>query len=138
MIIPHPSVLKPGYVSSFIPLIHETCLKHSCGYAVASWGLALAPTFLVRRIGWQTAKPFYKDILYRNPYTIAGSTLLPILLTVFAVLYPSKSNPTFKKELWGLACLTTGTVAAPVFFIPRDALTVVGYIFFRFCLPDGR
>jgi len=40
-----------------------------------------------------------------------------------------------KNQLWGLSCLSTGTVLAPLFFQPRDILTIIGGYIVGLTLP---
>lgn len=104
----------------------RTCLQQSTGYALASWAIGCAPTFAVRRLGWDFCKPLYKEVLFSNSYTTAASIVLPVALASFAILFSGKKSPIAKKQLWLASCLSIGTVAAPLFFTPRDTLSIVG------------
>jgi hypothetical protein len=115
------------------------CLRQSAGFALASWGIGCAPTFVVRRLGWSYCRPFYQEVLFSNWYTSAASVILPLFLAGVTVIFqgteqifiplslPGKENPKLKKELWAASCLSAGTVVAPLFFQPRDILSIVGF-----------
>eukprot|EP01127_Copromyxa_protea_P001644 TRINITY_DN11600_c0_g1_i1.p1 TRINITY_DN11600_c0_g1~~TRINITY_DN11600_c0_g1_i1.p1 ORF type:complete len:321 (-),score=62.21 TRINITY_DN11600_c0_g1_i1:72-1034(-) len=113
----------------------RACLQQSTGYALASWAIGCAPTFAVRRLGWDFCKPLYKEVLFSNSYTTAASVVLPVALASFAILFSGKKSPTTKKQLWLGSCLSIGTVVAPLFFTPRDTLSIVGGYVLGMTLP---
>jgi hypothetical protein len=62
-------------------------MRASSGYAVGLWTLAVAPTFIVRRLGWDLVRPFY-DFLFQNAYTGIVAILLPAFLAAYTLIIP--------------------------------------------------
>jgi len=104
----------------------KACLRESVGYAAASWVLAMAPIGLVRKLGWENFSSFYYDVLWRNSYTTFLSFVAPVLLAAVTLFYPIKQDRLVKHELWAASCITAGIAVAPIFFKPRNLVTIAG------------
>lgn len=102
------------------------CLRTSSLCAAGIWTIAIAPTFLVRKIGWDSVKSIYWGIPFRNAYTTAISVSLPVVAAIFTLLAP-KSEKNLKAVGTGAISLWAGFLAAPLFFQPKDFITVAGF-----------
>lgn len=65
-------------------------MRASSGYAVGLWSLAVAPTFIVRRMGWNVVQPFY-DFIFQNVYTGIVAVLIPTILAAYTLIIPCMS-----------------------------------------------
>jgi len=102
------------------------CFTASSGVALGIWALTITPTFIVRRIGWSNVQYFYREILFQNAYTTMIAIFVPAFLSLYTLLLPSRERKQ-KATCLAISCASVGVLAAPLFFQPKDFVTVAGF-----------